>query len=412
MIEYIMWIISFITLYLSIVWINFLYFSDFQKPRKLKNIPTLTIVVPAFNEETGIKETISSLVSCQYPADKLSIVVVDDGSTDKTAEVVRKSIKEHPGYDITLISQENQGKAAAVNAALFTCNSELFACLDADSTIGCGSIMPMLVHFEDDAKTAAVISAIKVDDPKNLFEKIQRFEYLMAILMRKIRSTINTLAMTPGVLSIYRTEVLKDVGGFDVGNITEDFEIAMRLKYHGYNIQLETSAVTYTKVPNTFRMLWRQRLRWFRGYLINHYKYKDMFFSPKHNKLFSCFQLPLNIFSIFLFLFMIVLVSYYSFTFMIERVIRITMIKGYLENLFYVPSLKEFILSQNFKIMIPIYLGSLTGILLFYFAHKISKEKFKYPLSIWAYFVIFPYMSFTHWVFSLTDEVFRRKRKW
>ncbi len=413
MIEYVMWVISFFTLYISIVWLNFLYFSDFSKKGRIpKTLPSLTIAVPAHNEEKGITNTLSSLAECEYPKDKLRIIVVNDGSVDGTCKTVYDFIKAHPGIQISCINQENMGKAAAVNTALAETDTEFFACVDADSTIEPGSVKPMLSHFYDDAKTAAVISAIKVHDPKNLFEKIQRLEYLMAILLRKIRSTIGTLSMTPGVLSIYRTKVLKDVGGFDEGNITEDFEIAMRLKYHGYNIQLEMHSVTYTKVPDTFKSLWRQRLRWCRGYLVNHYKYKDMFFSKKHNRLFSYFQLPLNIFSIFMLLMIIMLVSYGSVTFIFERLVRIVMIKGYMGNLFYLPSFKEFILSYNFKIMFPLYMGAISGLFLFYLAHRILKEKFKYPMSIWGYFVIFPYMSFTHWIFSLAEEVMRIKRKW
>jgi len=408
-----MWIISFFTLYMSIVWLNFLFFTDFGVSQKRpKNIPTLTVAVPAYNEERGIEATLRSLEACDYPKNKLTIMVVDDGSKDRTSEVVKGFIDSHKHMDIRLIVQENQGKAAAVNAALFSAESEYFSCLDADSTISCGSIMSMLSHFEADQKTAAVISAIKVHEPKNLYEKVQRFEYLMAVLMRKIRSTINTLAMTPGVLSIYRTAVIRELGGFDVGNITEDFEIAMRLKYHGYNIQLETSAVTYTKVPSTFKGLWNQRLRWFRGYLYNHYKYRKMFFSRRQNRLFTCFQMPLNIFSIFLLLVMIVLVSYGSITFMFERLVRVFMINGYLGSLFSIPTFKDFILSYNFKLMFPILMGTISGAFLFYLAHKLQKEKIKDFTAIWAYFVIFPYMSFTHWVFSLSQEVMRLKRKW
>ena len=413
MIEYIMWAISFFTLYISIVWLNFLYFVDFnKKSARLRRIPSLTLAVPAYNEQKGIKDTLKSAIECDYPKDKISIIVVNDGSTDNTAEIVKKIISENPKTKIRLINQQNRGKAAAVNTALQETDSELFACLDADSMIDRNTIKPMLPHFEEDKKTAAVITAIKVYQPRNVYEKVQRFEYLMAILMRKIRSTINTLAMTPGVLSIYKTDILKSLGGFDENNMTEDFEIAMRLKYHGYNIQLETESVTYTKVPNSFRMLWRQRLRWFRGYLYNHYKYRDMFFSSRHNKILSYFQLPLNIISIFVLLLLIVLVSYGSLKFLFERIVRISMIDGYLQSLFYLPSLKSFILSQNVKIMFPIYIGTISGAFLFYLAHRIMNEKLRYPMSIWAYFIIFPYMSFSHWVFSLSHEMLRLKRKW
>lgn len=413
MIEYVMWIISFFTLYISIVWLNFLYLTDFtRKKKRYIYFPGLTVAVPAYNEENSICENLNSLVECDYPKDKLRIVVVNDGSADGTERLVRDFIAKHPGLDIRLINQKNRGKAGAVNTALAACTTELFACLDADSLIERDAVLPMVQHFSGGHDVAAVISAIKVYNPRNIYEKMQRFEYLMAVLMRKIRSAINTLAMTPGVLSIYRTSVLKDVGGFDENNMTEDFEIAMRLRYHGYRIVLEENSVTYTKVPDNFRMLWQQRLRWFRGYLYNHYKYRCMFFSGKYNRLFSCFQLPLNIFSIFMLLFIIIFVSANSVAFFFERIIRITTIKSYLPSLFYIPTLKGFILSHNFKVMFPIYIGSVSGFFLFFVAHRIMKEKFRHPFAIWAYFIVFPYISFTHWIFSISDELMRRKRKW
>ncbi len=229
--------------------------------------------------------------------------------------------------------------------------------------------------------------------------------------MRKLRASISTLAMTPGVLSVYKTKILEKVGGFDEGNITEDFEIAMRLKYYGYSIQLEPKSVTYTIVPNNFKSLWDQRLRWFRGYLYNHYKYRNMFFSKK-DKMMGYFQLPLNIIGIILLITTIVIVSYGSLSFIQEIIIRSTLIKSYLPSLIQLPSLKEFILRHNIKIMFPIYMGMIAGLYLFYVGHKILDEKFRYPFSMWGYFVIFPYMTFSHWVFSIFHEILKLKRKW
>ena len=119
--------------------------------------------------------------------------------------------------------------------AIKIAKGSLFACVDADSIVEKNSLRLMLPHFLD-SKVGAVISAIKINKPKNIYEKVQRLEYIIAVLIRKLMESINTLSMTPGVLSVYKTDVLRKVGGFDSGNITEDYEIAMRLKYHKYKI--------------------------------------------------------------------------------------------------------------------------------------------------------------------------------
>ena len=405
-----MWGISFVTLYVSLVWLNFLYLNHWKPKPYNKPYPTVTIVVPAHNEALNIIHTLDSIVSVDYPKDKLNIIVVNDGSLDATEGLVRNFIGTHKQSKLILLNQRQQGKAVALNNALRRVDTELFACVDADSLIDRHSLKPMMPHFEDKSN-AAVISALKVYKPRKIIEKMQHFEYMLGILARKIRSTINTLAMTPGVLSVYRTDILKAVGGFDKYNITEDFEIAMRLKSRAYNIQLETRSFTYTKVPTKWKDLKRQRVRWFRGYIYNHMKYRNMFFSKK-DKFMGYFQLPLNIVSIFILLATLVLISYGSVTHLFELANRIMMIKGYLPSLFYVPPLKEIILGHDIQIMFPIYIGSLGGMYLFWIAHKELKEKIRYLTSIWAYFVVFPYLNFYYWMVSLFEESTNKTRKW
>jgi len=231
-------------------------------------------------------------------------------------------------------------------------------------------------------------------------------------LMRKLKANINTLAMTPGVLSIYKTKILKKVGGFDKDNMTEDFEIAMRLKYYGYNIRIETNSFTYTNVPNNFSSFLRQRVRWFRGFIYNHLKYKKMFFNKKYGIL-GYFQLPLNIIGVFSLLISMSIITFYAISKIAEFFIRIFKIDGYLTTyVIKLPSFKELLLSHNTKIMLPIYIASISGIYLFYLAHKQSKEKIKYPISAFTYFIIYPYLVLFHWVSAISQEILKIKRKW
>ncbi|MFH0979081.1 MAG: glycosyltransferase family 2 protein [Candidatus Woesearchaeota archaeon] len=195
MIRYILWGVSFITLYVSLVWLSFMYLNPFQHKR-LFSYPSITVVIPAYNEERTVVDTIKSVASASYPKGKLSLVVVNDGSTDHTSAVAKEYIRSARIKNAIVIDKPQSGKAAALNTALKSTSTELFACVDADSLIDKHALLQLMHHFED-PKNAAVITALKVYKPKKLLEKVQHFEYLLGIITRKIRSSINTLAMTP-----------------------------------------------------------------------------------------------------------------------------------------------------------------------------------------------------------------------
>lgn len=410
MIHYIMWFIAFVALYISIVWLNFLYLGITAAKQKIpKDLPRTTIVIPAYNEEKTIITTLKSITQLNYPKDRLEAIVVNDGSKDGTKNVVERFIKKHSNF--SLLNKKNEGKAAALNSALEITGGELFACVDADSTVEEDSLINAVHNFSK-PKVAAVISSIQIYRPKNIYEKVQKIEYIMAVLMRKLMSSIETLAMTPGVLSIYRTDVLKKVGGFDKDNITEDYEIAMRLKYHGYRIEIEDSSLTHTKAPSSFWSLWKQRVRWYRGFIFNHLKYRKMFFNRKYSFL-AYFQLPLDVLGVIFLLTATGLIAFNVIKHAYEFIIRSIMIKGYFTSqVFSIPSFKEIILSQNMKIMIPIWVALVSGIYLFYRAHKLSKAPVKNPFSIWTYFVLLPYLTSLHWISAISHEIFGTKRKW
>ncbi len=101
-----MWIVSFITLYISIVWLSFLYLNEFETKSKIKKYLSVTIAVPAYNEEKGIEKTINSILALDYPKDKLKIIVINDGSKDNTRKIVESMIKKNKGKNIQLINKK------------------------------------------------------------------------------------------------------------------------------------------------------------------------------------------------------------------------------------------------------------------------------------------------------------------
>lgn len=407
MFQYILWGISFVTLWLTLIWLNFLYVQPC--PEKKTISPLVSICVPAFNEEKTILKTLRSLVVLKYP--KKEIVVVDDGSTDNTVGVVKEFAKTNP---VKLITQKNGGKASAVNAALDAAKGELFGVVDADSRLDAKSLSLVVPHFANE-KCGAVITHIRVDRPKNLLERLQRVEYVMSNMFRKVMHNLGTLCITPGVLSVYRTSVLRKLGGFvrDARNLTEDFEIALRLKDAGYDIRMEPRATTHTNVPATLNSLWRQRIRWSRGFVYNHVNYKHLFFSRKHG-FFGMFQVPVNVLGVVILLFT---VSLFAFDFFHNSLIFIsrslTIPDYFLTRITSLPTLKEFLLARDVHIMLPILISFGLGIYLIAFALRLFKESWKNQLgAIVGYMLLVPYFSAVNWVASVYHEVFRTKRKW
>jgi len=413
--QYTLWAISFVSLWLTIIWLSIVFLQPEPRPKKLATHPSVTIAVPAYNGGARVLRTLESIKALAYPAEQLQTIVVNDGSTDNTAFVVQEFMRNNPHMRVKLVQHShNKGKGAALNTALEQTTSEFFACMDCDSRVEPDALQKILLAF-DDAKVAAVIPTVKVDQPHNGFEYLQRVEYVLSNLVRQLLATMGTLFLTHGVLSVFRVPALREVGGFDAdkNNITEDLEIAMRLRKHHYITAMASDAIGYTHVPQTFNALWRQRIRWFRGFLYNHHKFKELIGRPAYG-LFGMFQLPLNLLSVVLLLATVTIISYGGLKDLLEFVIRSVTIKGYFWNhVLDFPTLKEFLLGQNVQIVLPIFLGSVLGIWLIVIAHQRLKEKILRHIGhIWFYFLVMPYLTSIHWMSSITHEILKTKRKW
>jgi cellulose synthase/poly-beta-1,6-N-acetylglucosamine synthase-like glycosyltransferase len=412
MLEYLLWVVSFLGIWLVIIWIHFLFSDDKKKISSV--FPSLTVVVPVFNEEKFILKTLKSLRDVDYPKDKLKVFVSDDGSNDKTADVVKNFISSDDSGCFSVFSDVNSGKGAAVNKVLDKIDSDFFIVVDADSRVKEDAFKNVVSYFHDE-KVGAVISRVVVDIPEKWIQKMQSFEYVMSNMLRKVMHNFGTLAITHGAFTVFRTGVLKRLGGFDSdrNNITEDLEIALRLKDNGFKVLMAHDAVGYTIAPRSFKSLWKQRIRWYRGYLFNHWKYRHLFFSSNQG-VFGFFQLPINFFAIALSVvyFSVILMNLFSNFF--NFVSRSFSINNYfVENFLNFPSLKVFLLAQNFQIYIPIFLAFILTVFLALFAHKFFKLSVKKSvLPACSYFIVMPYFTMFNWLESVRKEIFRSKRKW
>jgi cellulose synthase/poly-beta-1,6-N-acetylglucosamine synthase-like glycosyltransferase len=241
--------------------------------------PFVSVIVPAYNEAGKIKHTIESLKKIKY--DKIEFIVVNDGSTDTTSQEVKDGILGDSRFRF-IDRKKNMGKAASLNEGISKAKGEFIATIDADSIIEPG-IFPKVLPFFDKNDVGAVTVAVRVKNPKSFMHKIFELEYIIGLsLMLKVFSFFNAIFVTPGPFSVYRKSVLKEIGGFDVKNITEDMEIAYRIQKHKYKIENCMDAKVYTIIPPTFQKLLVQRKRWYTGALITISKHRDMVFNRRY----------------------------------------------------------------------------------------------------------------------------------
>ena len=291
--------IYFVVLYFTVCF--FLIFlknkRDLNKGNKKykKFEPNISVVIPAYNEEKYLGKCIKSVLNSDYKKEKMEIIVVNDGSSDGTKEIAESYGKKYK--NIKIINKENTGKADSLNKGIENAKGEIIFTLDADSYIKRKSIKKVLRYFDDDV--AAVTSAVKIERKKKngIVENLQRIEYIFTIFNRKIFSFIDSVYVTPGPLSAFRSEVLKEVGGFNSKNIMEDQEMAYRIQSANYRIESCTNAIVFTKPPENLKSFYKQRVRWQRGGIRNALDYRNLI-GTKYGD-FGFFIMPYSILTLF-----------------------------------------------------------------------------------------------------------------
>ncbi len=288
-------LVIFLSIYTSVFFL-LLYLDGIKKHNhKIKRYPTVSIVIPMYNEENKIGQCIKHVQALDYPKSHIEIIVVDDGSTDKSAQIVKSLAKQDSR--IKYIFKKNSGKADSLNKGIEIAQNELIATLDADTYVEKDSLKHMVAHIESGADAVVPVTKVYNKD-KNFITNIQSIEYLVTSFLRKVLETIDSIYVTPGTFSLFKRDLLVKVGGFDPTNILEDQEIAIRFQSYNYTIETCLDAVVYTEVPETFGSLVKQRERWHRGGLRNSLKYLNLI-NPKYGD-FGIFIMPMSIITIIL----------------------------------------------------------------------------------------------------------------
>ncbi len=289
--------------------------------------PPVSIVIPAYNEESGIVDAVRSMSLVNYP--RFEMVIANDGSTDRTLESLieafdlervqipyRPDIETAPlrgiyrgrgSVDITVIDKENGGRADALNAGINAARYPYVLCTDADVILDGRCLVAAMRHVvEDRARTVAVGGNVRpmngsrielghlIDSsvPKRLIPRMQVLEYVRTFLAsRPAWSAMGALPLISGAFGVFRRSAVVAIGGFSRGHMGEDLDLTMRLhRYHidneiPYRIVYEPSAIIWTEVPEMAQVLKRQRIRWHRGLMTAVKDFLPMTFNPKYGKL-------------------------------------------------------------------------------------------------------------------------------
>lgn len=266
------WVMLFINIVLTIGgYVYYLKTLKMNLDDPLEEYPSVSVLVPAHNEEVVIEKTVTSLIALDYPRDKLEVIVINDNSSDRTGEILQKVQQRHPDFNLIIITTDKltggKGKSNALNIGYQASRGELLAVYDADNTPE-RSALKYLVHtLCRDESLGAVIGKFRTRNKnKNLLTQFINIETLgFQWMVQAGRWQLFNLCTIPGTNFVVRKRLIEAMGGWDTKAIAEDTEISFRLYRLGYKIRYMPLSVTWEQEPERIKVWMRQRSRWVKG---------------------------------------------------------------------------------------------------------------------------------------------------
>lgn len=255
---------------MSLLWIigalSFYFRREHRKSREmpiLPNYPLVSVIIPAHNEERAIRSTVLSVLDSKYP--NYEVIVVDDGSEDKTPTILQEMANEYPLLRVLLL-QKNMGKPSALRYGTLASNGEIILTVDADAYLDPEATHWMVSHFINGPRVGAVTGNPRVRNRTSLLAKIQVGEYSSIIgMIKRTQRILGKVLTVSGVIVAFSKQALYDVGLWDEDMITDDINITWKLEKNFWDIRYEPNALCWILVPETLRGIWNQRVRWAQG---------------------------------------------------------------------------------------------------------------------------------------------------
>lgn len=270
----VIWGLMFLNIFLSIG--GFLYMLKVNRRDgriPLQEYPMVTIMVPAHNESIVIRKTVLALLDFDYPKDRYEIIVINDNSSDNSAEVLAGIQKKNPDRNLIIINTDNvkggKGKSNALNIALEAAGGSVIAIYDADNTPAPDALRILVENLMADDKLGAVIGKFRTRNRSaSLLTRFVNIETLAYQCMNQAgRFFFFKLCTIPGTNYVIRRSIIDEMGGWDTKALSEDTEISFRLYRMGYYIKFMPLAVTWEQEPQKLGQWFKQRTRWAKGNL-------------------------------------------------------------------------------------------------------------------------------------------------
>lgn len=286
------WLLMILNAVLSIG--GFIYYMKVEKEgrkKPLKEYPTVSILVPAHNESIVISRTVRALLNFEYPKDRYEIIVINDNSSDDTAEKLEQIQREFPDRRLIVISTGpevgGKGKSNALNVGFSVSTGEVIAIYDADNTPERDALAILVENLVEDDKLGAVIGKFRTRNRNaSLLSRFVNIETLAYQCMNQAgRYFFFKLCTIPGTNYVIRRSLIEEIGGWDTQALSEDTEISFRLYRMGYYIKQMPLAVTWEQEPHLLNVWFRQRTRWAKGNLYVLAKNMRYIFDPTAGKM-------------------------------------------------------------------------------------------------------------------------------
>ena len=241
--------------------------------------------MPDYNEEKVVADSVKSLLDLNYS--NYEIIIVNDGSTDKTREVAEQLVGYQEGrysdIKISLIDKPNGGKSKALNAGIRYSKAEFVLCMDGDSQLSPDSLRLAVRHFFN-PEIGAVAGNVKVMNRGKFFTDLQALEYIEGLNMaRSAQSFVSLVNIIPGPIGLFRKKAVEGAGYYSSDTFAEDADLTLKILAGGWKIYYEPNSVSYTEAPVKLQQLMKQRYRWTRGILQSIRKHKKLMLNPTIN---------------------------------------------------------------------------------------------------------------------------------
>lgn len=253
-----------------------------KRMSKLDQNPKISLLIPAHNEESGIRDSLQAAINTSYP--NKEIVVIDDGSTDNTFNISREFAQK--GLIKLIRREESSGsKAGALNYGTAYATGDIVMCIDADTLIERKSLREIAKYFED-KEVIGVSGNVRImcgdNGRKNLLTKLQSYEYLITMEMgRRYNAILNSLLIISGAFGAFRKNVFAGIGMYDKDTITEDFDLTVKVRKSGGKLRFAPDAVAWTYCPDNWKAWWRQRFRWTQGQVVTMLKHRNIIWTGR-----------------------------------------------------------------------------------------------------------------------------------